>query len=359
MPLAGITLLLTRLCNFSCPYCYQEKGNGAMAPGLLDESLRRFHPRMKKSGFVALSGGEPLLAWAGIERAVEKVRRLDRRSGKKTAFSLTTNGSLLGRAEADFFLRHHFQLLLSWDGSAQEKRSPGSGPKLEKVVEILKGRAGLEWEVNATFTPETVGEIVPSLRQFLAEEVPAFTLSFNTDREWGGEALRALSRALEDGGRMLALHAQRSGRFPCAEFQPVTPPALFACGGHHRIAVEPDGTVWSCHLFAEAFRRTQREWIRERFAFGTLREFTSWPRGHVQRVRRTCRELRQDRFYTRRTECASCPELLACSVCPADALLAGAVVPETVPAWTCRLRRIEHRARRRFVARLENRLPTR
>jgi hypothetical protein len=61
-------------------------------------------------------------------------------------------------------------------------------------------------------------------------------------------------------------------------------------------------------------------------------------------------DLRQDYFFTVDKElCSLCPELENCSVCPVIAALATSQLG-VIPGWTCRVKRINARAKGLFAA---------
>jgi uncharacterized protein len=67
---------------------------------------------------IGFYGGEPLLEFSLIKKCVEYANK--QVEGKKTRFSVTTNGTLLTDQVVDFFKKHDFILSISLDGSKEE-----------------------------------------------------------------------------------------------------------------------------------------------------------------------------------------------------------------------------------------------
>lgn len=113
-PLAQPHLVLnvTHGCNLACRYCftnsYDDVREGvpltmdlATAVGTID----RLDP-----AHVAFFGGEPMLAFDLIQQVIEHYRFRD------TTWGMTTNATLIDRAEADWLAEHKFSLIVSIDG---------------------------------------------------------------------------------------------------------------------------------------------------------------------------------------------------------------------------------------------------
>ena len=66
-----IVVCVTSACNFACPYCFQYRRGGHMAPEVRDALVRFVERRLATGRFdhlgVAWFGGEPLLAPGSID----------------------------------------------------------------------------------------------------------------------------------------------------------------------------------------------------------------------------------------------------------------------------------------------------
>ncbi len=121
--LNGLILGITGRCNFRCRYCTLS-GNYpglpvyskiSMSWSVLRRTLDFFLPRARPESWLLFFGGEPMLEWDLIERAVRHVHDSGGH-GSEMGFTVTTNGSLLDERKIDFMIQNHGSLTVSLDG---------------------------------------------------------------------------------------------------------------------------------------------------------------------------------------------------------------------------------------------------
>jgi sulfatase maturation enzyme AslB (radical SAM superfamily) len=222
---------LTTECNLRCAYCYQRgMTRGAVRGGTQGEArsavrrgprdtipwltLRRALDWALQSGRrdleIIFSGGEPLLAWPLIRRAVAHVeahagagghvhsrthsverthsnqrRQMDKRahagelprSRRRPRFALLTNGLLLDDDKIAFLVQHAFSLQLSFDGIAalQDLRRRGSFEILDGLLRDLRVRHARYFRrhvsIAMTLVPDAVPSLAKSIGYFLRQGV--------------------------------------------------------------------------------------------------------------------------------------------------------------------------------------------
>lgn len=98
LPLRHVWIFLTEKCNLSCDYCFfgDRGGRRSLSIGCL-RALFDALPRGRRHDIV-LSGGEPLLDWPLVRKAIAMVRERFGAAG----ITLQTNGFLLDRKKIDF-----------------------------------------------------------------------------------------------------------------------------------------------------------------------------------------------------------------------------------------------------------------
>src|SRR6516165_2741707 len=134
--ISALEVVLTAACNLRCSYCYQtEKKARSMEWSTLRAGLDRLMSSKARDVSVLFIGGEPLLEFGLIQRAVrylETLRQADRHIRK----TVITNGTLLQDEHLAFFATHDFRLQLSFDGieAAQDIRAPGTFKRLDALV---------------------------------------------------------------------------------------------------------------------------------------------------------------------------------------------------------------------------------
>jgi sulfatase maturation enzyme AslB (radical SAM superfamily) len=349
MEFSTLLLYLTERCNFRCSYCYQLRGRQTMTPAVLDRALDVFLPHLAARSEIHFYGGEPLVAFDLIRRAVAAVE--NKNGGRRIRFGLTTNGSLITDDILAFFRDHRFRLLVSFDGLAQhvgrEQESTATVlPALERLVDAPEIRV----ETNSVFTPKTVRYLSGSVRLIHELGVRDIHLAFSNLEPWSGAALTALGDELAAIRRFAGAWRKKTGRVPLAEFRPGRGRGIFVCGGGtNRIAVAPDGTVWGCHLFIDHFRGRSTSREARSYSFGRVGRFVGSGRRAHPAVAARYASLRMTRFMTPDGPCLTCPEVEDCAICPLDAAAPGTEIGR-IPRWACRIAKELRTAREKFLA---------
>jgi uncharacterized protein len=138
MEISNLTFIVTDDCNFNCSYCFQKKEKKTINNATIKTAVDFFYPFLKGNDhiYIGFYGGEPLLAYEKIKYATILLLEKNKAGNKKIKFSVTTNGSLLTDEILDFFNRHQFIVMLSFDGLAQDKgRKKGT---LEQTLGVMK-----------------------------------------------------------------------------------------------------------------------------------------------------------------------------------------------------------------------------
>lgn len=114
--LKKLLLIITRRCNLRCSYCEVFKSNNDMDLTTLERSVslisslatnKKYKPVISLTFF----GGEPLLRFDLIKKAVLKLKKFD-----NIHFFIFTNGTLLDKIDLNFILKHRIKLFISIDG---------------------------------------------------------------------------------------------------------------------------------------------------------------------------------------------------------------------------------------------------
>lgn len=118
---------VAQTCNLRCPYCYTHEGRfdfRAVQRTLLspDNARRLVHVVREWFPHAAVDcfhfyGGEPLINFSAIQALLGEAKAV--KSDCQFEFAITTNGTLLTQAIADFLDEHHFTVFFSIDGPAR------------------------------------------------------------------------------------------------------------------------------------------------------------------------------------------------------------------------------------------------
>ena len=95
----GLTLIVTRQCNFRCVYCYEKFVNESMSKEIYEDILKAIKKEVESKGFrvltVSFFGGEPMLEYEAICSFIEELNELADELEIKVLGTMTTNGYLL------------------------------------------------------------------------------------------------------------------------------------------------------------------------------------------------------------------------------------------------------------------------
>ena len=366
-----LAIVVTADCNLRCRYCYQDRKRPVQiswqAVSAALDLLERSRPRCERLSFF---GGEPLLAFPLIARAVRRVgRRLPRR--RRPAFFLTTNGLLLTERRLAFLERHRFNVQLSFDGVA-----PVAGPAESRavllVLDCLLDRLGLRHRayfrrsvtVAVTVTAPSIPHLADSFDYLLAKGVEDIAIGPamghpRLSKAQTGELDRQFGRIHARSVR----HYRATGKVPLALFRKRVPDVktpdedAWACGAAfgNNLTVDVDGDVYPCALLIRSCQRVARPALARRLAAMSLGPVTD-PQGLEQRRAHVAEAAAgagifgpQSRKRSGLDRCATCRYAAACFVCPmACAKNPASADANRIPDFQCAFNRIALAYRRRF-----------
>jgi hypothetical protein len=337
-----LTLVLSDTCNFSCPYCPQQKGKNTLKIEDICDFLDLLRPRLDREAWLGFYGGEPLLSWPLVKKTVAYA---EKNFKNKFRFTLTTNGSLVKKEHVLFFKKHHFDLVLSYDGLAQKNRDACSLPAVEAALMSLHQYYPGGYVINSVFTTRTAPLLAASMGNLLRQGHLRLQYSLDLCVPWAKKDLAVLETQLGRLANMAKKYRQKTGSMPLANFAASGKKGIFACfAGRDRLALLPDRTVWGCYLFYDLLGHEPANPDYARYCFGQLEEFIALPARALAAKAGNYAELRQDFFFSdKKVLCSLCDDLERCAVCPVVAALATRT-PGVIPSWTCRIRKITRAA---------------
>ena len=358
MELESFGVILTDRCNFRCSYCYQEKRNGSLNFPTLARTIDFFHPFFAQECILSFYGGEPLLVFDLIQRAVKHVDGLPTEQRRKIRFSLTTNGSLLNEKTLEFLAEHEFSLVLSFDGLAQDfTRKKGSFDSLLPVIARILSSPRISLETNSVFTSETVGYLSKSVEFLVQLGIPKLDVNFAHRPPWNAAALFRLEEEIARVGEFFIARYDDARDIPWVDFDQELRKSVYHCpAGLDRMALSAQGTLWGCVVFPHYRRGKHGAAGCPGFSFGDVDSFIKNPRQIYAQKIALYSELRMDRFSTPERACLMCDELEHCWLCPLAAGLTSGEIGK-IPAESCRRARILRKGKRRFLDEFDRRAP--
>lgn len=355
MKVRGLSFILTNQCNFRCRYCYQSKNDETMSLATFRKALVSFLPRLARSFSINFYGGEPLLCFGLIKKAVALAEDIGPASGLRPRYSLTSNGSLISAEAVRFFNKYRFALEISYDGTAQDlDRKRRSSATVVRNIGRLLACPGIRLEVNSVFTPATVDHLSGSARAILDLGVPSVQISISASERWPKGALKRLGAEMMALRKLALEHYRKTGTLGIANFGDRRGRGLFFCAaGRDRFAVAPDGGIWGCFLFPGHFRGREGTAEYRKYFFGRIDDLAKDSMKGLPGIAANYARLSLDNFTTRRGPCLFCPEFESCAPCPVAAALSGSPLG-TIPDDLCEIQRIHLREHRALAAELSS-----
>jgi sulfatase maturation enzyme AslB (radical SAM superfamily) len=349
MEITNLTFIVTDDCNFNCSYCMQKKEKKYIDKTTIKKAVDFFYPYFNDTPAVAFYGGEPLMAFDKVEYTVQLLEEKNKShtggEPKKINYFLTTNGSLVTPEIADFFNRHQFGLMLSFDGIAQnEGRKKDSTGQVLEAMKQLQAHSNIDLQLNSVFTPATITSMTESMRFIIENNGPETVLNIDSMAEWNQADKETLRIELKRLCDYLLAHHKETGALPVNNFKATetlveadtlnekNKRGIFRCtAGQDRMAVTPEGKLWGCYLFHDYFKVREDNKDFQDYDFGTLDHFIANKEDLFPRLAAKYSELRQDLFQLEKKKpaekgedeendfCFLCTYVEGCVVCPVNA----------------------------------------
>jgi sulfatase maturation enzyme AslB (radical SAM superfamily) len=355
--ISRLTFILTTRCNMSCSYCYQR----------VREPRRMEWPVAKAAADLVLSmggekveltfyGGEPLLEFGLMKRIVEHVEAA-REPEQRVRYWVVTNGTLFTDEVTDYLAARGITILLSFDGvpEAQRIRGEGTFETLDAALDRLRERHPDHFrravEISVTVPPEAVPFLADSIEYLYGKGVARINLNpvVTHAPEWSDERLAELEAQFDRilGGSIAYL--ERTGDVPLETYsgeglsvdQSVTSRAMCEVVDSNSWAVDVDGTVSGCTLFAPSVQAYGSELLRgcrSVMEVGSVRDPGIRDRmaafGGVVGALPIMSE--KEKKYSSYRSCVDCRFFAACVTCPVSIGFAeGNTDPHRVPDYYC------------------------
>jgi uncharacterized protein len=244
---------------------------------------------------LAFLGGEPLVNRSVLQAATRHAAQLAERRGNPITFSITTNGTLLTPADAEFFEAYGFAVTISLDGPREThnllrpfKSGGGSFDAiLNRIQPLLTLQRRMQVSARVTVTPANL-ELRRALDDFI--ELGFHSVGFSpmlSSPSGSGEMqsadLEIMLGEMIDCGREFERRTLKSERYPFANMVNAMREIgrgthrPYPCGaGAGYLGVSADGELSACHRFVGdesgamgslndgVDRKRQAEWLTER-----------------------------------------------------------------------------------------------
>lgn len=271
----ALSLAVAQKCNLGCTYCYAQQGEfGGPSKNMSQQEADRAVDLLvlgAKQGArlnLAFLGGEPLVNRKVVQATTRRGHELALKHGVKLNFSITTNGTLLTEADADFFEEYGFAVTISLDGprevhdSLRPYRNGGGSfdAIMKRLTPLLARQKRMQVTARVTVTPTNLG-----LRRTLDDFVAAgfhsvgfspMLASPNNAGEMQAGDLETMLGEMIDCGREYERRVLADERYPFANLDNALREIHrgthrpYPCGaGAGYLGVSADGELSACHRF--------------------------------------------------------------------------------------------------------------
>lgn len=272
-PLRSLSLNVAQACNMGCHYCYASSGTFGGSPRLMswDVAKASVDRLFLEAGsgtpmVIGYMGGEPLLNKSVVKRTTEYATRLAAQLHREVRFSITTNATLIDRADAELFAKYPFTVQISLDGDPtindQARPMHDGSSAYEKVVKNLAiiAQAGRPRHLDArvTITPRSSNllDTVKHIASLGFDDVgvsPA-KVSASSEHSLTAGAFVDYLKQMEACGNFTLSQALEGVWFPFGNFHTAMMQLHrgthrpFPCGaGAAYLSVNAEGELFACH----------------------------------------------------------------------------------------------------------------
>jgi sulfatase maturation enzyme AslB (radical SAM superfamily) len=367
-----LDVVLTAGCNLRCSYCYQnDKKPRRMDWDTLKASADLLLRSMRDEVKLLFIGGEPLLEFPLMQRAVEYIDE-HRRPDQRVQFQVVTNGTLLRDEHVDFFSDHEFEVQLSFDGveAAQALRGAGTFKTLDLALDWMRVAHPVffteQLSVSLTLVVSTIPYLAESMDYFLEKGLREIAISpaITHQPDWRDESIEALDEQFARLTERSIAHYDRTGLVPLVLFRheqedsPHAPDTYSLCGvGRGETpAVDVDGQVHGCLMFAESYQVFPTTFLRSRLEalrMGHLADpsLESRMAAFPAAARAAGIFHGRERKYSSYGRCRDCRFMTTCGVCPVSiGHQPGNTDPDRIPDFLCAYNLVSLKYREQFPA---------
>ena len=271
--LKALCLHVAHDCNLRCEYCFAAQGDYHAGRRLMSSEIA-----VKALDFLVQNsdrheleidffGGEPLLNFETVKKAISYGRELEKSSGKRLHFTLTTNGTLLNDQVIDYINENIDNIVISIDGRPAVhdgiRYYPGGKGSYERILpmaqKLVAGRGPKEYYIRGTYTANNLdfsNDVLhladQGFREISIEPAVGKIGAVTITKEHLPQILQEYETLADQYLERMA--AGRPFRFYHFNLNLYGGPCIYkritACGaGVEYLAVSPQGELYPCHQF--------------------------------------------------------------------------------------------------------------
>lgn len=198
-----LVVLLTHNCQLRCKYCRVSKFSSSMNENILFKAIDLLFTSNSQEVQLQFFGGEPLLRFDLIKKAVIYAKKINKRPEKDLVFVLTTNGINLTREKVDFLKRHRFIVEYSIDGEVESqlktrmaRDSKNYYSHMIHNFEYLKQSDIRHYSISVVM-PQTVSSMFRNFEHLVDIGFRSLQMNYSLGFFWPGKKIETLFRQTE------------------------------------------------------------------------------------------------------------------------------------------------------------------
>jgi len=185
-----LILLITHNCQLRCSYCRVGKYPAVMNEQIMKKGINLALSFNRTKVQIQFFGGEPLLCFDIIKKAVYYANALNKKKKKDLSFIVTTNGIALTPEKIKFFKKHRFIVECSFDGEAStqlKNRKAKNGSDYYNIVEKNfrnLTRSGAIYYSISVVTPKDVSKMYDNFIYLVRIGFRKIQINYNLGVMW-------------------------------------------------------------------------------------------------------------------------------------------------------------------------------
>jgi sulfatase maturation enzyme AslB (radical SAM superfamily) len=202
-----LILLVTHSCQLKCRYCRVRKFSSSMSEDVMRKAVDLLFTSNRNDLQLQFFGGEPLLRFDLVRKAVEYAEGINKKLKRKLTFILTTNGIALTPEKIGFFKKHKFIIECSIDGEIENqlrtRRARSGADYYAQLVRNLKllFKSGVEHYSISVLMPSGASSFFESFKHLVKMGFKRLQVNYALGVFWPREEIARLFEETDKAAR--------------------------------------------------------------------------------------------------------------------------------------------------------------